>query len=349
MKKTSNLPPSTEPNKNENLDDLSLSTEENEVDEFLDPLEEYKLQLKALEINADKAPPRKTKIQAYAKRARKEKIRAFKAKIAATDDILKRQKLKNEYRRLFKECISQNSRKRIIELNNVNKFYYNGYTSQHILKNITFSINKAEIVIILGTSGSGKSTLLNVISGLTSCDYGSLVVANHDLMLMNEKQKIKFRARNLAFIFQSYNLISTLNAIENIKVGYTLKNAMDKQIDIPFILKILDLTDYKKFYPYQLSGGQQQRVSIGRALAKNPKILFADEPTGALDEQKGDEVLQLLIDINKKFQTTIIIVTHNISYAKIADKVIKIKNGEIEEIIINKKPEREITKLAWNL
>ncbi len=250
-------------------------------------------------------------------------------KIINKEDDKNKKKEKKKIRKLernekFKYGFQHNTNNNIIELNKVNKYYITQSKYEHILKDIDLDIKKGTINIILGTSGSGKSTLLNIISGLIDVNSGDVVVANTNLLYLNETRKTKFRAKNVSFVFQSYNLIPTLTVKENINVGYNLRDKDNEGISVDEIIRILDLVEQKDKYPYQLSGGQNQRISIGRALAKNPKILFADEPTGALDEEKGKEALQLLIDINKKFKTTIIMVTHNPNFVNVGHKIITI-------------------------
>lgn len=244
---------------------------------------------------------------------------------------------KEEYNSKFKDFESKNSEGNIVDLVNVEKYYINGNNIEHVLKNINLQIKKGEVFLILGTSGSGKTTLLNVISGLADASSGEIVVADKNLFLMNDAKKTRFRAENLSFVFQSYNLIPTLNIEENIKVGATLRNDDANKLEVDEIMKLLDLYQHKNKYPYQLSGGQNQRVSIGRALAKNPNILFADEPTGALDEERGKESLQFLLDINKQFNTTIIMVSHNPNFVGVSNTILRIHDGSIQSIKKNKK------------
>lgn len=253
---------------------------------------------------------------------------------------------KKRYKDIFKYGKRENTEDYIIEINNLNKYYVTGAIYEHILKNINLKIKRGEIIVILGTSGSGKTTLLNVISGLTPFNSGSVIVSGYDLFYLNESKKTKFRAENISFVFQSYNLIPTLTVIENIKVGWNLRDKSREEINLDEILELLHLKEQRNKYPFQLSGGQNQRVSIGRALAKNPNILFADEPTGALDEERGKDALKLLIEINEKFKTTLVIVTHNPNISVLADQVIKIKNGMIEEQIFNKK-RKTIEDVRW--
>lgn len=225
----------------------------------------------------------------------------------------------------------------IIEIKNVSKTYKYGKNITKALDDIDLNITKGEILIVLGPSGGGKTTLLNVISGLDKVDKNKnshIYYEKKDISKYKDKKITKFRKDNLGFIFQTYNLLEHLNVIENIKVGQSLSKS---KIDINKILDTVELKRHSKKYMHQLSGGEQQRVSIARALAKNPKVMFCDEPTGALDEKTGKKVLESLIHVNENYGTTFIIVTHNPGIALIGDRVIKINSGKIIEEKINKK------------
>ena len=226
---------------------------------------------------------------------------------------------------------------KLIELKNVYKTYKMGKIETKALNDIDLDIDRGEILVILGASGSGKTTLLNVISGLDKIDKrkNSYIRYNGiDISRYSDFKMTKFRKKKLGFIFQTYNLLEHLNVRENVLVGSRLGKA---KVDIDNILKIVELDKHKNKYMYQLSGGEQQRVSIARALAKQPEVMFCDEPTGALDEKTGKKVLKSLIDANNVFGTTLIIVTHNPGIALIGDKVIKMNSGKIVETIINEK------------
>ncbi|MEG1705202.1 MAG: ABC transporter ATP-binding protein [Clostridia bacterium] len=222
----------------------------------------------------------------------------------------------------------------IIQLQNIYKTYYMGVVPIHALNNINLSIKKGEIIVILGSSGSGKTTLLNVLSGLDKPTSGSILFENKDITKYSERKITKFRKDNLGFIFQTYNLLSHLNVEENILVGTRLGKV---KVNIDSIIEEVGLTKHKKKYMHELSGGEQQRVAIARAIAKKPNIMFADEPTGALDEKIGKEILTTLIDINNKENTTMVIVTHNPGIALIGDRVIHVNSGKISEIKVNEK------------
>ena len=229
----------------------------------------------------------------------------------------------------------------IYKLENVTKTYHHNSETTHALNKANLAINEGEIVVILGPSGSGKSTMLNVLSGIDNPTSGKVFYKSKEIEKLNSKELTLYRKSNLGFIFQSYNLISNLTVLENIELG---KELSDNPLDMKEIVNLVGLKDHAKKYPYQLSGGQMQRVAIARAIVKNPNVLFCDEPTGALDEKTGKIVLSLLQDINKKYNTTIIIVTHNPSIADMANTVIKMNSGKIVEIKKN-----EVTVSALSL
>lgn len=227
----------------------------------------------------------------------------------------------------------------IYELKHVTKCY--GET--HAVDDISFTIAKGEIVVILGPSGSGKSTMLNILSGIDQPTSGSIFFQGDDIGKFSEDELIKYRKDHLGFIFQSYNLISNLTVRENIELGYELS---DKSVAIDSIIKTVGLAEHRTKFPYQLSGGQMQRVAIARAVVKNPNVLFCDEPTGALDEKTARQILKLLQNIHDKFQTTIIIVTHNPSVAKMANTVLRMNSGKIVEVIQNEHP-IDANEIRW--
>lgn len=229
----------------------------------------------------------------------------------------------------------------LYKLENVTKKYKNN--ENHALNKVNLEIEEGEIVVILGPSGSGKSTMLNILSGIDNVTKGKVFFKDKDITKLKEKELTRYRKDNLGFIFQSYNLVPNLTIRENVELGSELS---DNPLDISEIIKEVELLNHMNKYPYQLSGGQMQRVAIARALVKNPSVLFCDEPTGALDEKTGKNVLKLLQDINKKYHTTMIIVTHNPSIADMANKVIKMNSGEVKEIYINKRT-KEALDLRW--
>ena len=214
----------------------------------------------------------------------------------------------------------------ILKVKNLNKIYGKDETKVKALNDINFEINKGEFVVIVGKSGSGKSTLLNIIAGLEKPTNGEIIIDNINISELNEKQKSLLRKEKIGLIFQSYNLIPVLTVEENIKLPtINTDNKDDKYINE--LMELLGIKDRKNHLPNQLSGGQQQRVAIGRALVNKPAIIFADEPTGNLDTKTESEVLNLLKESQKKFNQTIIMITHNVDIAKYADRVIKIEDG----------------------
>lgn len=233
-------------------------------------------------------------------------------------------------------------KKPFIELKNLRKTYILGDQQFYALDGINLTINQGEFVVILGPSGAGKSTLLNLLGGMDQPTSGSIVVGEKNISRFNDKELTKYRASDVGFIFQFYNILPTLTVEENINlikdITLTSKNAMD-------VLSQVGLKKHAHKFPGELSGGEQQRVSIARAVMKNPSLLLCDEPTGALDSKTGVEVLKLLKQ-QCDYDTTVIIVTHNSLIAEIADKVIHIKNGQVENVKIQNQP-KDINKVAW--
>lgn len=222
----------------------------------------------------------------------------------------------------------------LIDIKKVTKKYKLGETPTVALNDISLQIGRGEIVVILGPSGGGKTTLLNVISGLDTVTSGHIYYEGEDISKYNDRKITKFRKENLGFIFQTYNLLEHLNVYENVLVGASLGKV---KTDIDSITKTVGLEKHRHKYMHQLSGGEQQRVSIARALAKNPKVMFCDEPTGALDEKTGKVVLSSLVEVNEKFKTTMIIVTHNPGIALIGDRVVRMNSGKIASVTANEK------------
>jgi len=213
----------------------------------------------------------------------------------------------------------------MIELKSVNK----SYGSQTVLRGVNLSIKKGSFISIMGPSGSGKSTLLNIIGGMEKADSGVVIVNNNEISLFDEEELTYFRRENIGFIFQFFNLFTHLTVYENILIPLLISNRKVEDEKIDEYLKMLGIFNKKESLSFQLSGGEQQRVAIARALIKNPAILLADEPTGSLDSETGENILSILKDINKRFETTILLVTHDANVAKIADINIKIKDGKI--------------------
>jgi len=233
--------------------------------------------------------------------------------------------------------------KEYIIMEDVTKIYKMGEVEIRALDNISFSIDKGQFVVIVGPSGAGKSTVLNILGGMDSPTSGSLIVDNNDIGKYSPKELITYRRHDIGFVFQFYNLVQNLTALENVELAAEIcKNPLDPEK----VLEQVGLKDRKNNFPAQLSGGEQQRVSIARALAKNPKLLLCDEPTGALDYNTGKSVLKLLQDTCRERGMTVVIVTHNLAIAPMADKVIRIKNGKVESEEINKNP-LPVERIEW--
>ena len=235
--------------------------------------------------------------------------------------------------------------KKIVELKNVSKVYRTGEKEFKALDNIDLAINEGEFVIVLGPSGAGKSTLLNLIGGMDTPTSGQIIIDDENISNYNEEKLSEYRAENIGFIFQFYNILPTLTVLENVEI---VKDIVKNAGDSKSALEAVGLIEHINKFPNQLSGGEQQRVSIARAIAKNPKLLLCDEPTGALDSKTGVEVLKLLkkqCDANNG-NNTVIVVTHNSLFAEIADTVIRVKNGKIESVVSNENP-KEIDEVNW--
>ena len=215
----------------------------------------------------------------------------------------------------------------IVELKDVSRIYRNGEHEQRALDHVNLRLEEVEFIVVLGPSGAGKSTLLNLLVGLDSPTEGTILVNGRDISTLTPNELAEYRAASVGFVFQSYNLIPTLTVIENVAL---VKEIAPNPLGSHDMLRAVGLSDHIHQFPSELSGGEQQRVSIARALAKNPHILLCDEPTGALDSQTGVMVLKLLLSMARDMGKTIIIVTHNQNIAKMADTVIRVKNGRIE-------------------
>lgn len=219
-----------------------------------------------------------------------------------------------------------------LTVKDLKKSYGSTSNKVEVLKGINFEVEKGEICVLLGPSGSGKSTLLNIIGGIDDADLGYVSIDSEKTKDMKEKELTRYRRKHLGYVFQMYNLIPNLNFKENIEVGAYLS---DSPLDINELLNTLGLYEHRHKLPNQLSGGQQQRTAIGRAIVKNPDILLCDEPTGALDYHTSKEILKLIEDVNKKYGNTVIMVTHNDAIQNMADRVIKLRDGQIRDNIVN--------------
>jgi len=231
----------------------------------------------------------------------------------------------------------------VIEFRSVSRCYNTG---SHVLKavdDVNFTIREGEFVIILGPSGAGKSTLLNLLGGMDFATSGEILVGGKNIVGLSDDELTEYRAAHVGFVFQFYNLIPTLTALENITLT---KKIVKNPIDSKEALTLVGLADHANQFPAQLSGGEQQRVSIARAVAKNPTMLLCDEPTGALDSETGIVVLEMLQQMSRKHGKTVIIVTHNAVLAESADRVIRIKNGKIREIVENPVP-KAVSEVNW--
>lgn len=216
----------------------------------------------------------------------------------------------------------------MIKAREINKFYGSGESRFQVLKNISLTIEDGDFVVILGASGSGKSTLLNVLSGLERAESGQIFYDDTEITALTDKELTAFRRKKIGFIFQQYYLLQNMNVGKNVKMGADLAVNSDYKA----ILKEVGLENKLYKFPSELSGGEQQRVSVARALAKRPEVLFLDEPTGALDEDTGRQVLQYISELQKEYGFTIIMVTHNLNIAEMAKTVIRMNNGKVSEV-----------------
>lgn len=230
-----------------------------------------------------------------------------------------------------------------VELKDVRKSYHMGEITIHAVDGIQFSIEKGEFVVIVGPSGAGKTTVLNVLGGMDTVTSGEIWVDGVNIAAYSEKKLTSYRRNDIGFVFQFYNLLQNLTALENVELALQIcKNPLDAER----VLIDVGLGERLDNFPAQLSGGEQQRVSIARALAKNPKLLLCDEPTGALDYQTGKAILKLLQDTCRERKMTVIVITHNSALAPMADRVIQIKNGKTADITVNASP-LAVEKIEW--
>ncbi len=222
-----------------------------------------------------------------------------------------------------------------VELADVKKIYRMGEVEIHAAAGISFSVEKGEFAVIVGPSGAGKTTVLNILGGMDTATSGRLLVDGVDISSFSGKKLVRYRREDIGFVFQFYNLVPNLTALENVELALQICR---HPLDAEQVLGEVGLADRMKNFPSQLSGGEQQRVSIARALAKNPKLLLCDEPTGALDYQTGKAILKLLQDTCREKGVTVIVITHNSAIAPMADRVIEIKNGRVENMRVNPNP-----------
>ena len=230
----------------------------------------------------------------------------------------------------------------MIKVENVSKYYGENEARRAVLDGVSLNINDGEYVVILGASGSGKSTLLNIVGGLENPDTGKVYYGDNEITALNDKQLTEFRRENVGFVFQQYYLLPNLNVDKNVKMGANLS----ANSDYKSIIEAVGLGDKLRKYPHQMSGGEQQRVAIARALAKRPKVLFLDEPTGALDEATGRQILDVILKLRKEPGFTVIMVTHNANIADTADKVIKLNSGKIVDEYENRSP-KSAYEIGW--
>ena len=230
-----------------------------------------------------------------------------------------------------------------VTFENVGKVYKTGDVEVRALHNVSFKIEKGEICVVVGQSGAGKTTLLNILGGMDTLTEGHVLLDGRDISTLNEKQMATYRRFDIGFVFQFYNLIPNLTAVENVEIASQLSK---EPLDSMAVMKQVGLADRALNFPAQLSGGEQQRVAIARALAKNPKLLLCDEPTGALDYETGKAILKLLQDTCRKSGMTVVIITHNSALTAMADRVVKIKNGTVASVSINENPE-SIENIEW--
>ncbi|MBQ7801640.1 MAG: ABC transporter ATP-binding protein [Oscillospiraceae bacterium] len=230
-----------------------------------------------------------------------------------------------------------------VEFQNVGKTYHMGEVEINALHDASFEIEKGELVVIVGPSGAGKTTLLNILGGMDTLSQGKVILDGREISGLSRKQLTQYRREDVGFVFQFYNLIGNLTALENVE----LANQICKDpLDAAQVLKNVGLEARQKNFPSQLSGGEQQRVAIARALAKNPKLLLCDEPTGALDYQTGKAILQLLQDTGRRTGMTVVIITHNGALTAMADRVIRVRSGTVASVTLNEHP-HDIQEIEW--
>ncbi|EIN14823.1 ABC transporter ATP-binding protein [Mycoplasmopsis agalactiae 14628] len=247
-------------------------------------------------------------------------------------------KINSKKRKIDEGFYTKNSPGLVIEVKNASKYYVNDNIVTRVLKNVSMDVRQGELMLIYGISGGGKSTLLNLISGLDRPSKGDVIVCDENLPYLSNNKLTLFRRKHVSFIFQNYNLLANLNAYDNVETGGYLQTDKSKKLDIVEMFKKFEMEEEMHKFPSQMSGGQQQRVSIMRALSKNSEIIFADEPTGALDESTTKIVLRLLYEINKQNKTTVVMVSHNPVMAAMADRIVHVVEGRISKIEVNQNP-----------
>lgn len=230
-----------------------------------------------------------------------------------------------------------------IKFENVVKEYKMGEVTIKALDNASFEIEKGELALIVGPSGAGKTTTLNILGGMDKASSGKVFVDNKEITKLNNRKLIEYRRNEIGFVFQFYNLVQNLTARENVELAIQISK---NPLDIDKVLDSVGLANRKNNFPSQLSGGEQQRVAIARAIAKNPKLLLCDEPTGALDYNTGKAILKLLQDTCRKKGVTVIIITHNLALTPMGDKVIEVRNGKIQKVTINENP-TPVERIEW--
>lgn len=230
-----------------------------------------------------------------------------------------------------------------VEFKNVKKTYHVGEIDIEALKDASFNVEKGEIAVVVGASGAGKTTLLNILGGMDSLTEGSVSLGGTDISKMNRKELTKYRRHDIGFVFQFYNLVQNLTALENVSLATQI---CENPLDPMEVLRMVGLEHRVNNFPGQLSGGEQQRVAIARAIAKNPKLLLCDEPTGALDYNTGKQILKILQNMSREKGMTVVIITHNSALTEMADRVIKVKSGTIYEMYTNDNP-KPIEEIEW--
>ena len=230
-----------------------------------------------------------------------------------------------------------------IELNNVQKRYQMGEVTITAVDGVDFNIEQGDFAVVVGASGAGKTTVLNLLGGMDTSDGGSILVDGKDISRYSRKMLTEYRRFDIGFVFQFYNLVQNLTAVENVELASQISK---DPLDAAMVLEMVGLKDRADNFPSQLSGGEQQRVAIARAIAKNPKLLLCDEPTGALDYQTGKNILQLLHDTSRERGVTVVVITHNAALTAMADKIIKMKNGKVKDFIVNENPV-PVERIEW--